>query len=89
MASGPREWKPGMKHLKIRALDNHGYEYPVTLEMDKDHKWVLGIEGTPGHWWMSTLLEEGRILGTISVDAGQKWDIINFGDVMREAIERI
>lgn len=89
MPIGPREWQPGTKTLKVRAQDNHGYEYPVSLEMDKYHKWVLRIEDTPGHWYMSTLLEDGRFPETISVDLGQKWDIINFGDVMREAVTRI
>ena len=88
--TGPRDWHPGIKVLKTRAKDNHGYEYTVYLEMDpKDKKWVLHVEDTPGHWYMSTLMESPELRSTISLDFGQRWDVINFDEIMAEAIDLI
>jgi len=87
---GPRDWHPGIKDLKTRARDNHGYEYPVYLEMDQKYmQWVLHIGDTPGHWLMSTLLQSRTIGSRISIDFGQKWDVINFDEIMAEAVDLI
>lgn len=95
---GPKDWDPGrigLDHtLKTKALDNHGHRYAVRLVFDHSDimgwKWLLRIENTPGHWYMSTLLEHGypRQSG-IAIDAGQNWNIINFDEVVAEAIELI
>lgn len=76
-----------MKTLTTKARDNFGYEYTVTLTPDSRHlgkDWVLRIVDTPGSWFMTTLEEKPRT--TISIDFGAKWDCINFGEVMAEAI---
>lgn len=95
---GPKDWTPSSsleKKLKTKARDNHGYSYDVWLVFDHSDvmgwKWLLRIEGTPGHWYMSTLLEYGGYPRGkfISIDAGQGWNVINFDEVMAEAIELI
>jgi hypothetical protein len=86
---GPRDWHPGVKPLRTKARDNHGYEYRVYLEMDKDRKWVLHVADTPGHWYMSTLLESTGLRDRISLDFGQKWDVINFDEIMAEAVHLV
>lgn len=64
-----------------------------TMGKHRTNKWVLHITTTPGHWYMSTLLEEdrhGRTMGkVISIDFGQNWNCINFDEVMKEAKEQI
>lgn len=85
--SGPRDWHPGIKVLKTKAKDNHGYEYEVYLEMDPQKmRWVLHIGDTPGHWLMSTLLENRHFDSVISIDFGQNWNVINFDKIMAEAV---
>jgi hypothetical protein len=90
MPKGPRDWAPGIKTLKTKAKDNHGYEYDVYLDLTKDSKkWVLHIDGTPGHWYMSTLLEGDWKRDRIAIDHGQGWYVENFRDIMIEAIDKI
>jgi hypothetical protein len=98
---GPEDWDPrGLIPLKTPALDNHGHQYSVFLERKSgdgmypttpEGNWILGIEGAPGHWYMGTLLEgekQGHFRGgRISLDFGQKWDCINFDEVLAEAKE--
>ena len=95
--SGPKDWVPSSqkalrKKLKTEALDNHGYRYAVWLLFDHSEpmgwKWILRIDGTPGSWYMSTILE-GGIRDKISIDYGQRWDCINFREIMQEAITLI
>lgn len=52
------------------------------------NKWVLKIQDTPGHWYMSDLVC-GSNSGMIYLDYGQGWYVTNFGDVLREAKELI
>ena len=81
-----------MKVLKTYARDNRGHVHQVVLELktnvlpDFDHKWILRIEGTPGHWYMSTLLER-PFHGPISIHGD--WSCENFGDVLKEALTLI
>lgn len=51
-------------------------------------KWVLRIEGTPGSWYLSTLLE-GSPTNTIWIDLGQDWKCINLLEILREAVRSI
>jgi hypothetical protein len=94
---GPKDWNPrdgAKKKLKARALDNHGHEYAVWLSFEHSDimgwKWILGVEDTPGHWYMSTLLENGYPRHRwIAIDCGQDWNIVNFDQVMKEAVDLI
>jgi len=87
---GPRDWHPGIKDLKTKAVDNHGHRYRVYLELKPDvMQWVLVIADTPGHWYMSTLLQNPRLRDTIAIDYGQNWNVINFRQIMDEAIDLI
>lgn len=94
MPKGPRDWAPGIKTLKTKAKDNHGYEYEVYLDLTKDSKkWVLHVDNTPGHWYMTTLIESmlvrGNRLDRLAIDHGQGWYVENFRDIMVEAIDKI
>lgn len=94
---GPKDWTPTdatRKKLRTRAKDNHGHQYDVWLEFHPSEvmgwKWVLRIDGTPGHWYMSTLLEGGYPRGNLaSIDYGQNWNVTNFGEVLEEAVDLI
>lgn len=93
---GPKDWTPSSsleKKLKTKARDNHGYSYDVWLRFENryasmGYKWTLHIDGTPGHWFMSTLLLHGPS-DQISIDHGQRWDVINFREIMDEAVTLI
>jgi hypothetical protein len=77
------------------------YEHKVTLTLKttnlKDykfnHKWILDIEDTPGHWYLSTLLETpSRLTGPesrLAIDFGQGWYCENIGALLREAVTLI
>lgn len=54
------------------------------------NKWVLVIEGTPGRWYISTLLEnDQKFPDGIAIDFGQKWYCTNFQEVLNEAKDLI
>ena len=85
-----KDWDPKrpIKQLEAKAIDNHGFEYNVHLALEKylgRPAWVLVIEDTPGRWYMATILEEGWA-DLIWIDYGQRWSIVNFIEIMREAI---
>lgn len=94
---GPKDWTPSRsmeKKLRTEALDNHGYRYAVWLIFDHNDtmgwKWILRIDNTPGSWYMSTLIKGGFPRGErIAVDAGQNWVILNFGEILAEAVTLI
>jgi hypothetical protein len=60
---------------------------------DSCYKWILRIKNTPGGWYMTTLLNFDRdhpvnqfdVRESIAIDAGAKWDCVNFHDVLNEA----
>jgi hypothetical protein len=88
------------KILATKARDNGQKEHQVTLLMNRygpglsmgkqklDYKWILKIENTPAHWYMSTLLEDGKQDKKISI-YGNDWYCINFDEVMAEALTLI
>jgi hypothetical protein len=87
-----KDWDPNTIILKTKAIDNHGYEYHVSLERSTTYfpgEWVLKIGHTPGQWLMRTLLESGLLHNEIYIDHGQGWKVVNFNDVLREAMTRI
>lgn len=71
------------KHLKTKAKDNYGNEYPVSLCFNKNNKWVLLIHNTGGSWFMSSLM--GYQDSVIAFDYGQNWNCVNIKDVLHEA----
>jgi hypothetical protein len=83
------------KQLKVTAQDNHGYSYPVELVLRHSeywgYKWVLVIKGTPGSWYMTTLLDDGYgpQRSMIYIDFGQRWCCTNFEEVLAEAKRNI
>lgn len=92
----PKDWDPNTRILKTLAYDNHGYEYWVILERKTSKwmptagpQWTLIVDGTPGRWFMSTLMNSENNLEEIWIDYGQRWKITNFGDVLREAVTLI
>jgi hypothetical protein len=58
------------------------------LAAEFSNRWVLRIKGTPGSWYMSTLLERG-VQSQIALDFGQGWMCTNFAEIMREAMDNI
>lgn len=82
---------PSTKRLQTPAIDNHGRQFQVVLEMSMRRNlpaWILRVEGGR-EWYMSTLMEAGEIPETMALDFGAGWGIVNFGDVMREALTLI
>jgi hypothetical protein len=83
------------KKLNVKAKDNHGYQYDVELVLRESkywgYKWVLVIKGTPGSWYMTTLLytDYGPQRGMIYIDFGQRWCCTNFDEVFSEAKRNI
>lgn len=81
---------PTTKVLTTRAIDNRGKEYKVILELGSQKgvpAWILKVVGTPGEWYMSTLLGE-EVPEAIAIRFPD-WGILNFSDVMREAVTLI
>lgn len=74
--------------LITKAVDNHGFVYPVILtecpNKDRKHDFVLRIEGAGGSWYMTSLEERPRG-DRIAIDFGQNWYCTNFGAIMTEA----
>ena len=77
---------------------NRIYDHAVSLTLDWEYKWILGIEDTPGHWFMETLLlgwpgpDEAEVITvpeTMSIDSGQGWIVLNWREVMTAAIREI
>jgi hypothetical protein len=76
-----------------------GWVNPSLINDEEFHnemcfKWVLRITGTPGGWYMSTLLggdkyATAHVGSTISIDFGQDWNCINFDEVLAEAKQLI
>jgi len=81
-----------MKTLTIRAIDNRGHSYPVTLtETDRPgfskKDWILRMEGAGAGWYMTTLeSHRGNIL---AIDFGEGWNCINFGALLAEAVDTL
>ena len=77
------------RQLAVKAEDNHGYKYDVVLrQAEENGKLLLDVKGTPATWYLSTLLE-GEKSDRIYIDVGQEWLIINFAEVMKEAVDNI
>jgi len=75
--------------LPIKATDNHGYSYWVTLKLKDGDKlgWILSIDETPGSWYMDTLLGKDEYSGSrstrkIYIDFGQDWFCNNIDNVL-------
>lgn len=83
-----------LKTMAITTYQGKTYEHAVTVAKAEPNKWVknsiherdwvLKIADTPGSWYMTTL--EERPHPTISIDSGARWDCINFGAVLNEAV---
>lgn len=83
--------------LQVSGRDNFGNCYtpmlflikklPENAPEDVKINWILHYEGTPGRWYVSTLLE--NVSDKISIDAGQGWNVVNHSEVMKEALSLI
>jgi hypothetical protein len=72
--------------LPVKAKDNHGHKYDVVIAY-RNGKPILNVKGTPGTWYIDTLKKHrGNIL---SIDSGQGWDLINFNEVFKAAINAL
>ncbi len=78
--------------LNTTVQDNHGYTYTTSLyKRDGADEWVLRVDNTPGHWYMSTLqgtcpYSSGRRVGdSMSIDWGQQWSVTGFAAALAEA----
>jgi hypothetical protein len=74
-----------MTILNTYAIDNHGYQYAVTLTPKEFYgeNAVLRIENTSGSWFLSTLWEYKN--SQIAIDHGQGWMCLNIQDILQEA----
>ena len=77
--------------LEIKAIDNQGRSYDVTLrrsmlEASFDEP-ILDIKGTPAKYYMSQLKFAESAPGCILLDAGQQWTIDNFDQILA-AVEK-
>ena len=77
---------------------NRVYDHAVNLVLNWEYRWVLVIDGTPGQWYIETLLlgwpepDEAKVIKvpeTMSIDAGQEWIVLNWREVMTAAIKEI
>jgi hypothetical protein len=98
----PRDEVLVSKDLDVLAISTYqGEEYPYSVRLDfvtagysktLNYKWVLIIEGTPGQWFMSTLMErvgKSGLQESIWIDMGRRWKCINFREVLEAALEEI
>tara|TARA_Y100000034_G_C6866259_1_gene394848 strand:+ start:729 stop:1022 length:294 start_codon:yes stop_codon:yes gene_type:complete len=75
--------------LPVKATDNYGNSYWVTLELKEGDKlgWILSIDETPGSWYVKTLqgkdgFSNGRSSGQVAIDFGQKWYCTNIDNIL-------
>ena len=80
---------------KTSGASGKEHEYPVSLELDSNGmKYggvVLNINGTPGSWYLKSILDKGEqnLPKTISIDFGQQWTCINMDEVLKEALKKV
>ena len=67
------------------------YEYNVNILLSEDEysnkygAFILSIEGTPGSWYLSTLIEGDSFSHDKAIiDGGQNWTIDNWSEVSKE-----
>lgn len=87
------------KRVPIKAVSKvrgDEYEHDVVLYFITSghikNSWILSIEGTPGNWYMSTLLENFQKKGVpeyIWIDWGTRWSCTNWRKVLGEAVKLI
>ena len=81
--------------LKTKAKDNHGKEHTVhilqgkKLKDDKYDGKTLSISGTPGQWYLDTLLADDRDITRDLSIYGNDWILKNQFDVLTEVLEFI
>ena len=74
-----------IKNLTVKAQDNYGHEYDVTLEHNpRRNDWTLHILTTGGRWSMSDL-ESNPSRDRMAIDFGQRWYCENFAEVLANA----
>jgi len=83
--------------LNTKAITYSGnkvYEYNVHILAGVDQfpdeydNLILSVEGTPGAWYISTLMEYGSFYHDKAViDGGQNWTIDNWSEVSKEFLE--
>ena len=79
--------------LDTKAKDNFGHSYSVHLisppHTDADSGHVVHIVGTPGRWLLGSFAKWGEDDRVVSLDWGQKWNCVNWNEVLREARSRV
>jgi len=75
----------------ITHSKNRDYEYNVNIILSEDKysdkfgKFILSVEGTPGAWYLSTLIENDSFSHNKAIiDGGQNWTIDNWDEVSKE-----
>jgi hypothetical protein len=81
--------------LKTKAICNGGNEYEVHLDQEKGKEVVLKVDNTPGQWCVSDLIGIGALRWNgfpdrfIYIDFGQDWRVVNFDEILREALPMV
>lgn len=76
---------------KVRTSTRGGpeHEHPVMV-LAGDLGYILRIDGTPGSWYLSTLVsDKGVIVDAIAVDFGQGWNAYGMRAAVCEALALI
>ena len=77
--------------LATKAMDNRGYEYPVSVFQLEGAtgkfagKWIIKIHDTSGSWYLHMLLKERREDARLAIDYGQDWWCTNLQPLLAEA----
>lgn len=80
-----------VKKLKAEAHDNRGKVYPVQIDFDdSSKKWTLSVVGLGGRgqWYLHNFTG-GNIPEAIAIDFGSQWGIVNFRELVEEALTLI
>lgn len=78
--------------LTTKAKDNRGKEYPVQIRREAPRqeglsaRWIFEIVGTPGKWYVHTLLKDRPEALAIH---GLNWGCINMRELLDEAESRL
>lgn len=81
----PVQARSGSGHLTdaVLILQKESSGWPKREE--NENRWILHIEGSPGQWYVSTLIEDAIKLGgppgRLSIDMGQNWWVENYDEI--------
>lgn len=78
-----------MIKLKTKAITNwdNDKQSNLPVELSNEGKgWILTIKGSGGSWYMESLIGVGEM---IFIDMGADYKCINFGDILKEASDKL